>query len=493
MKEQHDIGILESVKRYLPRKGMARNVSILMGGTAAGQGMMLIAAPLLTRLYSPEDFGLLAVFTALMSITGIIVTLRYHMAIPLPKDEKEAAHIVVLSMLVVLCMTFLSSLIVHFFKIPITRMFNLPDLADYLWLLPMGVLLLGMYDVFNYWAIRAKSFPAIARTRIAKSFGTLAVQLGGFGLGPLALLLGQIVGLALGSASLAAMSIRNNRAVFRMVQLKGIRIAANRYRRFPLYSTWGGIFNTVGLQLPPLMFAALFNPAVAGLYALAHRALAMPMSLVGTSIADVFFSEAATARRDGKLSELVDQIHKKLVQIAMPPTLLLLVVAPDLFHMIFGDAWRQAGEVARWLAPMLYIQFIISPLSRIFIVLERQAQGTILQAVLLFSRITAVAIGAWLGDFLMAVIIYGAASAMCYLLYLIFIVLICKQHWTAIWLPSLRIFPIAIILTSPSILIFFFQGGPLFIVSGFLACAVSISIFYIYIFRHNNSDLPGMG
>lgn len=312
-------------------------------------------------------------------------------------------------------------------------------------------------------------------------------------MGPLALLLGNLAGIGTSSISLAVIAIRRNWATFKAVRPEDVWKAANRYRRFPLYSTWGGVFNTVGSQLPPLMFAALFNPAMAGLYALAQRALAMPMSLLGTSIADVFFSEAATATREGKLSALVDQTHKKLAQIAMPPTLLLLVAAPDLFFLIFGDAWRPAGEVARWLAPMLYIQFIISPLSRIFIVLERQAHGAILQAVLLLSRITAVATGAWMGDFLLAVIFYGAASTMCYLLYLISIVLICKQHWTAIWLPTLRIFPIAVLLTSPSILIFFLQGGPLLVASGFIACAAAISIFYLYIFRLPNADLPALG
>src|SRR5690606_8732501 len=119
------------------------------------------------------------------------------------------------------------------------------------------------------------------------------------------------------------------------LSLAGAKVMANRYRRFPIYSSGEGLLNTAGLQLPPLLFAALFSPAAAGLYALANQILSLPMSLIGGAVGQVFFSQAAQAHRDGTLSRIVLQLHRRLAHIGVPPSLLLMLVAPDLFALVF--------------------------------------------------------------------------------------------------------------------------------------------------------------
>nr|WP_274520339.1 oligosaccharide flippase family protein [Ectothiorhodospira sp. 9100] len=145
-----------------------------------------MASPLLTRLYSPEDFGLLAVFAALLGILSVIASLRYQLAIPLPESDEEAAHVVVLGLIIVADMSLLATVLVIFFAQPIADVFNTPALASYLWLLPLALLLSGIYQVFNYWAIRVKAFTPIARTKLTQAIATVSVQLGGYLLGPLA-------------------------------------------------------------------------------------------------------------------------------------------------------------------------------------------------------------------------------------------------------------------------------------------------------------------
>lgn len=421
------------IGRLLPKNRFARSVSVLVGGTAAGQAIMVLASPLLTRLYTPDDLGLLAVYVALLGMVTVLASLRYQLAIPLPNHDEEAADVVALSLLIVLAVTALSAVAVFLFREPIARAINTPALADYLWLLPPGVLLLGVYQVFNYWAIRIKAFPAIARTKLTQSLSMVAIQLGGFMLGPVALLIGQVAGRAVGALGLGKKTVAARRSAFQQIRAAGIWRAARRYRRFPIYSTWGAAFNTVGTQSPFLLLAASFGAGSAGAYLLAHRVLTAPLSLIGRSIADVFFANAATAYRNGSLGPLVAGVHEKLAQIAMPHAMVLVLAGPELFSLVFGQEWRQAGVFAQWMAPWCYLILVTSPLSTLFSVLGKQRAEMVFQGWLLTTRTVALLLGSYYGDLELAVALFSLSSAGCYLVFLIWIMLASGNTLSALW------------------------------------------------------------
>jgi len=318
------------LRRLLPKNAFARGVTILVGGTASAQILLVLAAPILTRLYTPEDFGLLAVYASLLALIGVVSSLRYELAIPLPEDEVEAANVAVLCLILVGLSTLLTGVLVWVLGSTVAEALGVPALANYLWLLPVGVLLSGAYSVFNYWAVRTKRFTAIAGTKLRQALATLVIQLAAFKLGGIALLFGQVAGQGVGTTRLGRSALTS--AGFRQVSWRGIMKAAGRYRRFPIFSTWAGFANTAGTQLPPLMFAALFSPAAAGLYILAHRVLTLPMSLVGQAIGQVFFANAAEAHRTGKLGTLVEQLYAKLAHIGLPPALILIFSVHDKNH-----------------------------------------------------------------------------------------------------------------------------------------------------------------
>lgn len=442
----------------------------------------MLSSPLLTRLYSPEDFGLLAVYASLLMTIGVVASLRYQLAIPLPEDDQEAVHVLVLSLVVVVGMSLLSLVAVLFFRHQIAVLVNTPAMANYLWLLPPGLFLLGTYQVFNYWAIRVRAFTAIARTKLAQSASMVAVQIAGYAIGPVSLLIGQITGQAAGSGSLGIIAIRGRWEVFRKVRSKDIAASAKRYRRFPIFSTWAGAFNSAGTQLPPLLFAALFNPAAAGLYMLAHRVLSTPMTLVGRAVGQVFFSIGAEAHRNGTLGELVSNLHNRLAQIAMPPALFLFITGPDIFALVFGEDWRIAGEAARWLSPMLYVQLIVSPLSPIFSILEKQVHGLILQGNLFLSRIVAIFLAWYIsGEFITAVICYGLLSCFAFFLYLFFITYSSGIKPIYFLGPSIKMLPVAILLLLPSLISCLYNSKFLFFTS-FSISFFLISSFYIFLF-----------
>jgi O-antigen/teichoic acid export membrane protein len=471
------------IKKLLPADRFARSVSILAGGTVAGQGIVVLSSPLLTRLYTPEDFGVLAVYAALLSIVGVIASLRYQLAIPLPEKDEEAANVVALSLMVVLAVSLLTAVIVFFWGHAIAALANTPALAGYMWLLPVGLLVVGVYQVFNNWAIRTKSFAAIARTKLTQSASMVAIQIAGYALGPLALLVGRVFGLAAGTSSLGLLAVRTKWSAFRSVNMQGVIHAAGRYRRFPIFSTWGAAFNTAGQQLPPLLFAAFFSASAAGIYMLAHRVLAMPMTLIGMAIADVFFSQAPVAHRNGQLAPLVAGIHEKLAQIAMPPALILIIAGPELFSLIFGHSWRQAGEFAQWMAPWIYLVFITSPLSRLYLVLEKQAQGMLFDGSLFGVRILTILIGSHYENVMLTVSLFSFGSALCYAGFLIWIARISGNTFFVILLPTIQSFCWGILIVLPLIAVSITKVYEVFWPVAFLLTFFLLAVRYLILLK----------
>lgn len=398
--------------RLLPKGRFVRGVLALSTATAIGQAIAILTSPVITRLYSPEDFGVLAVYSSYLGIIIVIASLRYELAIPLPRSDGSAANVLALSLVNLAGVTALTGLVVALFGKRIVVWSNTPQLISYIWLLPLGVLLGGAYQAFNYWAIRKRAFTRLARTKIQQGAGSAVIKiaLGLAQFGTIGLLLGNIVGQAAGLVSLLFGALREDVVALKRIRRTRIRWTARRYRDFPLYSTWSAVANTAGSQLPLLLFSALFSPTVAGLYMLGHRVLHMPMNLLGTSIGQVFHANAAEARRDNRLGVLTLKAFEALVRISFGPMVLLAVVAPQLFTFFFGQEWKMAGVYAQWMIPWLVIVFITSPISTLVSVMEKQKQGLIFQISLLVIRSSAIIIGSRLDDPILAVACYSLSS-----------------------------------------------------------------------------------
>lgn len=143
-------GLRDRIKALLPSGGFLRNVSVLAGGAALAQGLSILAAPLLSRLYAPEDFGVLGVYASLLAIAGVVASLRYELAIPLPEDDAVAGDVLRLALVTCVLISAVAGLVVLVFGSWLVSVLNAPGLAPYLWLLPLGVLVLGLYQALSY-------------------------------------------------------------------------------------------------------------------------------------------------------------------------------------------------------------------------------------------------------------------------------------------------------------------------------------------------------
>lgn len=484
--------IRNAITRLIPQSGFLRGVSVLTAGTVVAQLLVVLAAPVLTRLYSPEDFGLLAVFSSLLFPLSVISSLRYQLAIPLPEAKEDAAALTILSAVIVICLSIILAILAPIFSSRIGVWMDMPDIESYLWLLPVGFLMLGIYEVLHYWAIRKGAFSTLAKTKVVQSAGMVSVQLLGAAAGPGSLLVGQIVGHGAGVSGLARLPFRKDFTVFRSVNLSMMVNVAKRYKNFPLISTWGAVFNTTGSRLPPLLFAAFFSQSVAGFYALAERILAGPLQLVGQSVANVFLSRAPEMHKQGLLGEMVMRVHSVLAALAAPPAIMLALSGADLFAFVFGERWGTSGLFAQWMSPWLYFMAVSSPLTMVFTVREKLLHNTAFQMGMLLVRVSALTIGAMFGDVVFALAIFATCSSVCYLVLLAIIMRISGNSWVAIFIPTVREAAFGIAINMPLIfVVFVIQDVQYAFLVGFIVSTLFLLIRYRYIMATYRTRGPG--
>lgn len=377
---------------HLKRSKVIRSVLVLIGGTAFAHAITAAALPLATRLYTPADFSVLAVFASLQSILSVAAALRFDLAVPIPKDDDEAINLLALALACIAIVAVILAVVVLAMPAALVDLFNQPRLAPWLWLLPFGVLLAGSYNTLQMWFVRKKAFAAIARSRVTQSAAAASTQIG---MGwmhwtPLGLILAQMLNTGAGCIALGYRLLKHDRVALRSISLLRMRAAFAAYDRFPKYSTLEALGNSASIQLPIIVIAAVASGPEAGYLALAMTAMQVPMGLVGTAVLQVYMSRAPDEHRAGRLDTFTTSVFGALVKSGVGPLVFAGFVAPALFGIVFGAEWRRAGVLVAWMTPWFVMQFLSVPVSTALHVTGHQRAAFVLQFFALALRVGAV-------------------------------------------------------------------------------------------------------
>lgn len=349
---------------------------MVAGGNATAKLIGIITAPIITRLYTPEDYGVYSVFASVIAILGSVATLRYSVAIPLPREEKESDNILKLSFIISFLISLIISLAILITGNFLAEKLSLSAIKPYLWFIPFAFFGKGLYNGLTNWAVRHKKFRLITRTKITQGTSSAGIKIGlGFlGIKPLGLIIGALAQEFAGNLTLIKELIRLNPTFFNHFKTNEIIQVAKRYKRFPLIQTWSQFLLSLGAQLPVLLMGSFYGATAVGIYGLAHNIINMPMNLIGQSVSQVYFGEIAKYGRQNprKIYQLSISIIKKLFWVGLFPVGLLIVLGPWLFSIIFGTEWHEAGIYARYLTLLILTRFISSPIANIFNVFEKQ-------------------------------------------------------------------------------------------------------------------------
>ncbi len=339
----------------------------IVSSSVLGQLVVLLATPIVTRLYSPSDYGILSLYGVVVSVTLVFVTLKYELAIPLPKEDEKAINLMALCLLSVFGMSVISSLLIYYIGDSFFSGIQLSLLSPYIWLISLSVLGGGAYSVFNYWAIRDKCYSDIAKTRVNKSIygSTGKITLGIFNISPLGLMLGEFLGQTTGCLTLLRSFLSRHRQKLSCVSWKMMLSVSREYYRFPLYSCPSVLFNTLAFQMPVLMLIRFYGPDIAGLYSLANSILVIPASLISAAVSQVYLGEIAQFlhKEPTRIKSYYHAVTRKLALISLPTISFIAILAPFCFPLIFGAVWKEAGFYSTVLSGTIIAQLIFSPTS----------------------------------------------------------------------------------------------------------------------------------
>jgi len=356
--------LLENKIKYLKNSKFLRNVIIVATGTAGAQAITIVFAPIITRLYGPEAFGLYGIFMSVVAVFTTITTLSYPIAIVLPKEDSDAMGIMLLSV-------YLSSSIVVFISLILwlagdwfIQLLGLKAITAAAFLIPLMMLFSAWQQIVQRWLMRKKQFNITAKVAIVQALIVNGAKTGIGWFNPVTttLLIISILGSLLHAVMLLFSMERTGVRECAWQNPTFLWILAKRYYDFPLYRTPQIFINVVSQSLPVLMLASFFDPIVAGFYTLGRMTMGLPSVLIAQSVGDVFYPRITDAMHNGEnVTRLIIKATLALAVVGFFPFVLVVTFGPSLFGFVFGSEWIMAGEYARWLAPMFFFGFINKP------------------------------------------------------------------------------------------------------------------------------------
>jgi O-antigen/teichoic acid export membrane protein len=364
------------LKNVLGRGNFTRNVLLIGGGTVFAQATNMLLSPIITRLYTPEDYGSLSVYSSILGLVTIVSSLKYEAAIPIADDDETAVNILLLCFIILIGFVFCMTIVIVFASNWIIRIFNIKDFNDFKFYLPLGLFLIGIYKIFTQWAFRKRNYVSISKTKYFQAISQNIVKIvfGLFHSDYTGLLLGTIAGESMGITTLFTPFLKKDRQLLKTIELSKIKYGAKRYINFLRYTVLGQIFNASGTYLPPLLMSYLFDNQIVGYYGLAHAVVSLPMVVIGNSVSDVFYGEAVVLMKKDipELKRLVLKLTGRIGLIALMPLIILFFWGPFLFSMVFGEAWRESGIYARIIVIFILFRFISAPIDKFYSIFEKQ-------------------------------------------------------------------------------------------------------------------------
>lgn len=358
------------VKSYvttLLNNKFVKNVLLVAGGTAGAQAIAMALVPLITRIYGPEIFGLQGIFVAMLAVITPIAALTYPIAIVLPKKDPDAINLAKLSLLIALITSSIAGGIVFFFGDVLVMVFNAEVMRSFLWLLPISMFLSALQQVMSQWLIRKKEYKGLSQATLLQA---IMINLSKVAIGlayPIAIIL--ITVSALANGIYAFFLWFSSKTVFKRSSdlisnqtNSNFKLIAKQYSDFAIYRTPQVFINALSQSLPVLLLAAFFGPMSAGFYTLGKVVMGIPSSLIGKSVADVFYPKITEASHAQKsLLPILKKATFAMAVVGFIPFAVVGFYGPEMFSFVFGEEWLQAGVYARWLSIWLFFGFLNRP------------------------------------------------------------------------------------------------------------------------------------
>ncbi len=368
----------------LKKSEFSKNVLTLITGSSIAQLIPFAAEPILSRIFTPAEFGIFEIYAAIVIMTGSVATARYEMAIILPRLENKAVNILGLSVFIVVAFSLFCLVVLLLTENYILGLINHIEFGKYLFYIPLGVFLVGINRSFLYWSLRQKYMKTISFSRITESAGKAgsSILFGFLRFSSFGLILGQIIGQAASAVILIYRFFATDRIKVRFFSLKNFARQAKEHAEFPKINLPLTISEMLQISGLIFVFALFVDTSTLGEISKAIRILLIPLTLIATSIAQVFYQKASQEFAKGiDISKSLKKIVSSLFLWSLPGFILFLFISPWLFGFVLGKEWTTAGEYARILSFWIFLKFIVSPVTIIPLIINKQRAYFILNLI----------------------------------------------------------------------------------------------------------------
>ena len=349
-----------------------RNSLTLIFGTALAQLIPILLQPLLRRSYSPEQFGLISVYLTLVGMFAAISNFKYESAIVIPKEKKEADHLVAMGLILSFLMSVILFVVMYLIQDTWTAFLKID--STHIWFfyfIPMSVFFVSGFKCLNMYLIRNNAFKKSSQNKILRRSSEGFTQ-GVLGLyhNPHGLFSGMILGdLVNFSASL----IQSIKLGFKLnlTHIKEIINTAKKHWKFPVYHAIPSLLNTISLTLPVLIINEFYGEYQTGQYDLSRLILSLPMALISISLSQVYLQNmAGKIQKSESIIKLFNKTSLFLFLISVPIIVVVYFFAEPIFDLFFGPQWQDASKMTSLLVFSQSLKFIVSPLSASLVALS---------------------------------------------------------------------------------------------------------------------------
>lgn len=346
----------------------------LLKGALIARFISMASIPILSRIYSPTDFGLLAAFTAVLTVAVPFTTLRYALAIPIVRSERAARGVVQLAALSLIATTIALTAICILTLSLHGTLGGLPPNPTVYALLVLGFLLSGSYELLSNWSLRLRRYGELAAVAAKQTFTTALVKIGAGLLfrTPEGLIFGHVSGQAVGLVTLAA-SLRGGKRRPRLSSSR-LRDLGKQLWQFPAFRLPSQFLLALSAQMPVLFVAQHYNLEAAGHFGLAMTVLTVTVSVVATSIGQAFFGEIASVFRTNRsrMVAVTLGVQARLLVVGGAIALAFYFLAQPVVVFALGSRWALTGTILSSLSPYVFMQITCSPIVKVMDLLRRQ-------------------------------------------------------------------------------------------------------------------------
>lgn len=356
--------VTEKIKSLF-NNGFLKNIFVLLKGVTISQLISLASLPIITRYFTPTEFGYIAVYLGIAKVLATISTGRYELAIMLPKNNSNAMIVSVISAIFVMITAIISTIIVLLFSEPIAGFFNINDVTYLLYFLPLSIIFFGLNQTAYHWSSRNKNFSYLANTRVIQSSSTslLNILFGFLNFGTPGLLSGNLSGQFFSSFYLVKKWIKDIQSVKEDITKKVLLKELIDYKNFPYFSMPMGFLNSISGNLLIYVFSIFFSAKLVGFYSHAFRVLNYPLNFITSSFTSVFYQRLNVTNNKLKL-----YTYSYFSSLIISTVILIPVIfwGDLLFAFVFGVEWTEAGKIAGIITPLAITSFAMRNVSDVF-------------------------------------------------------------------------------------------------------------------------------